>query len=630
MRLSSSAWAVGLSVALAGIVAISPAQGALTEHSSAGPAPRTASFPTVVPVVFATIPVGREPTGIAISDDDTVYVVNSRDNSVSVINPGSLEQDDTIAVGQAPIAVAIGGDSTVYVSNSADDSISVIAAGSSVQTSAIALNTDDTPYGVALSQSDDTLYVVAQGSNRLVAVDVMNPSVLTYVGVGAAPTGVAVTDDDTVYVTNSGDDSISIISDLAVQSTAAVGHLPRGITIAADDSVYVANSGSGTLSLLTGAPLAEVIERGIGSTPISSAFKDGSLYVTLLGDDSVAILPPDLAPAQETFVAVGNYPTGIAVARGDSAAGVVYVTNANYFGSDGTVSLIDDAEPALREPSGSPGDPVHVDVSLDCDGCFLMDDSTVTSIAFGGTPVTGWSNTGFNSMSGPVPAGSGTVEVTVTFNGGNTASAGFFTYAYVPPAPAPPWPPAPAMTPGSQALSGVTGVPVTPTTAFTLANFTQSPGFSVAPTLPLGLVIDPVTGVISGTPMVAQPPTQHRVTASAGGGAESATSTVLVTINDAPTPPPVPTALITGSRTDVRGRAGISITGATTEVEAGSILRPMLRFPGRSAFTEGTARILVGTDGRFAWQRTTGRKTYVYVQSQDGTLKSNRVTIPAD
>jgi hypothetical protein len=53
----------------------------------------------------------------------------------------------------------------------------------------------------------------------------------------------------------------------------------------------------------------------------------------------------------------------------------------------------------------------------------------------------------------------------------------------------------------------------------------------------------------------------------------------------------------------------------------------MVRFPGQTTYTQGSALILVDEDGAFTWQRKTGKKTYVYVVTQEGTARSNRVVI---
>ena len=60
----------------------------------------------------------------------------------------------------------------------------------------------------------------------------------------------------------------------------------------------------------------------------------------------------------------------------------------------------------------------------------------------------------------------------------------------------------------------------------------------------------------------------------------------------------------------------------------GAIVRPMVKFPGQACYTHGTASILVDEAGDFTWQRRTGKKTYVYVKTEDGTARSNRVIIP--
>jgi hypothetical protein len=86
---------------------------------------------------------------------------------------------------------------------------------------------------------------------------------------------------------------------------------------------------------------------------------------------------------------------------------------------------------------------------------------------------------------------------------------------------------------------------------------------------------------------------------------------------------------ITGSRTTVSGKPGIKIDGVTTGIEDGKTVVPFFRFPGETAYTEGTARPVI-TDSEFTWQRKTGKKFYAYVTSDDGAVQSNRVIIAAN
>jgi len=91
--------------------------------------------------------------------------------------------------------------------------------------------------------------------------------------------------------------------------------------------------------------------------------------------------------------------------------------------------------------------------------------------------------------------------------------------------------------------------------------------------------------------------------------------------------PPGVTILITGSRGDVRGKPGVVVTGTSTGLGMGAVLRPKVKLAGEASYTQGTASILVDEDGAFTWQRRTGKKVYVYVQTEDRTARSNRVAI---
>lgn len=66
--------------------------------------------------------------------------------------------------------------------------------------------------------------------------------------------------------------------------------------------------------------------------------------------------------------------------------------------------------------------------------------------------------------------------------------------------------------------------------------------------------------------------------------------------------------------------------GTTTDL-VGREVRPWFRFPGQTAYTQGSAIITVGSDGRFTWSRKANKKTYVYFTHD--AVTSNTVVIPA-
>lgn len=85
---------------------------------------------------------------------------------------------------------------------------------------------------------------------------------------------------------------------------------------------------------------------------------------------------------------------------------------------------------------------------------------------------------------------------------------------------------------------------------------------------------------------------------------------------------------ITGSRETVSGKSGIKVEGTATGFAAGTTLRPWVRFPGQTTFTEGSANITVGADGSFTWTRKTGKRVTAYIEGPNA-IRSNRVAIQA-
>ena len=84
-----------------------------------------------------------------------------------------------------------------------------------------------------------------------------------------------------------------------------------------------------------------------------------------------------------------------------------------------------------------------------------------------------------------------------------------------------------------------------------------------------------------------------------------------------------PSIVIMGTREGKR----IEVSGSTTGFGMGAILNPWVRLAGQSAYTQGSAQVLVSMDGTFRWGRTTGKKASVYMETPDGSVRSNAVTI---
>ena len=238
--------------------------------------------------VSNTFGVGNSPRGItATSDGSYIYVANYSDNTLSVIDISDNSQT-TINVGNGPLGVALSHDEDyIYVTNNSDDSLSIISANSNELFGTIANNhyikylnsTNDIafnkPYGVAVSSDSYYIYVVNNGNNTLSKIYAgeiytqgnnfkwanYNPdndegpySLYAPITVGNDPRCVVITPDQSyLYVTNYGDDTVSVISlaDFTVSKTISVGNGPYGISVTPSGAfVYVVNQLDGTVSVI--------------------------------------------------------------------------------------------------------------------------------------------------------------------------------------------------------------------------------------------------------------------------------------------------------------------------------------------------------------------------------------------
>jgi YVTN family beta-propeller protein len=271
--------------------------------------------------VVATIPVGLAPSAIAITPDGTdsneqdgrrhpplAYVTNAADNTVSVIDPTSNTVVATIPVGHDPNGVAITSDGThAYVTNQLEDSVSVIDTASNTVVATISgfvvpTGVAITPHGPHPSERDNRrqqslAYVTnnvptIDGSNfPASAVSVINTTsntVVATIPVGQDPNGVAITPDGThAYVANQRDGTASVIDTASNKAVATipVGAGPLGVAMTSDGTntsehngrphqplAYVTNLVDNTVSVIDTTSNKVVATVRVGAGPFAVAF----------------------------------------------------------------------------------------------------------------------------------------------------------------------------------------------------------------------------------------------------------------------------------------------------------------------------------------------------------------------
>ena len=311
-----------------------------------------------------SVPVGFGPVAIALDQaTDTIYVVNSTSNTVSVIDgatcnagnaSGCRRKPPAVRAGSNPVDVAVNeATGTVYVAdwgNGAGTKVSVIdgrtcnaTVTSGCRKAPATIKIGKGPAGVAVDQRTDTVYAATIAPSGAGGVSVINgaacnamttsgcrrkPPAVT-VGTGSANYNVAFAIDQatrTLYVANWADNTLSMI-DIATcyaRVTSGCGQKPHVVRVgkgpdsvalnAATRTLYVSDVSADTVSVLAAARCNATVISGCGQRPAR-------------------------------VLRTGNAPRWVTV---DQANGTVYVPN----GDDGTLSVLSAATCSATITSG--------------------------------------------------------------------------------------------------------------------------------------------------------------------------------------------------------------------------------------------------------------------------------------
>ncbi|WP_292388766.1 PKD domain-containing protein [Methanosarcina sp. UBA5] len=245
----------------------------------------------------ATVPVGTEPFGAAVSPDGTkAYVTNTKygdRGTVSVINTAINRVTATVDIGYkySPCGVAVSPDGKkVYVADRDIKGVSVIDTSTNTVTATVPVGVN--PLGIAITPDGRKVYVTNRYSNSVSVIDASTNTVIATVEVGSGPCGVAVNQaGKELYVTNCESNTISIIdaSSNTVIATVPMGKWPMGIAVTPDGTkVYVVNEGSNNVSVIDTATKTVIATVKVGKNPYGIAVTpDGTkVYVANSGDDS--------------------------------------------------------------------------------------------------------------------------------------------------------------------------------------------------------------------------------------------------------------------------------------------------------------------------------------------------------
>ena len=283
------------------------------------------------------------------------------------------------------------------------------------------------PQDIVLSPDGSTLYVPNSGSDTVSVISTATDTVTATISTGYGTAAAAVTPDGSmVYVANSAGNSVGAISTATntVTSTISVGNGPMSL-VTVGSQLYVANTFDGTVSVIntTTNTVTSTFTAGYYATWIAAS-ADGSHLFLANSNDSVSVIDTSTDTVGAS-ASVGGYPYDVTA---NSAGTLVYVAN----GSTLTVLGIATTAPAPTVTAISPA------TGLLSGGTTVTITGTgftgATAVMFGSTAATSFAVNSATSITATSPATitPGPVDVTVTTPAGTstTGSADQFSYHY--------------------------------------------------------------------------------------------------------------------------------------------------------------------------------------------------------
>lgn len=190
--------------------------------------------------VIGRVGTGASPHGLRLSPDGAeLYVANVEDGSVSVIDTASLTEAARLPVGAAPVQVGFTPDGgKVYVSLRDENRVAVIDTATREVVGKVEVGPD--PIQLVATADGKQVYVANQGpenapNDTVSVIDAATGQVAKTLKTGLGAHGVSASADGAlVFVTNTADDSVSVIDvrQQNVLGTMPVGDGPNGIVYA--------------------------------------------------------------------------------------------------------------------------------------------------------------------------------------------------------------------------------------------------------------------------------------------------------------------------------------------------------------------------------------------------------------
>lgn len=201
---------------------------------------------------------GNHPNDMAFGNDDSyAYVTNGDSDSVSIIDMSGRKIIAQVSVGIMPHGICISpGGEYVYVANMDSSTVSIIDTWSNSKV--LCIRVGKCPTDVVPSIDGKYIFAVCSylGNDRNGVVSVIsthNYSVIKNIEVGMIPVQAGLSADGRcLFVTNMGSNDLYVIdlNRFEVSRVIGLGNMARGIAVGEDDFIFVSNSEDNNISMI--------------------------------------------------------------------------------------------------------------------------------------------------------------------------------------------------------------------------------------------------------------------------------------------------------------------------------------------------------------------------------------------
>ncbi|SFT09388.1 40-residue YVTN family beta-propeller repeat-containing protein [Sulfitobacter marinus] len=264
---------------------------------------------------------------------DLAFVTCQNGDGVSLLDLDAGTQITQWSVLGKPAGVAVAGADVFTV---APDSKTVRRHTAATGKITAEIQLDGGPIGVAYDHERGRLFVSDWYNARIWVLAEHDLAHLTDIPTGAAPAGLALSDDGRFLASADRDsDQVSIFDadTLTLHRRIDVGSRPFGLRFAPDGRLFVANVGSNDVTVIGPQMDKTVATFAVEERPYGVAFAHGRVFVTNQYADTVSVVDTNTFQTIATLPS-GEYPEGV-----DTSTDNRSIIVANWF--DNSVTIID-------------------------------------------------------------------------------------------------------------------------------------------------------------------------------------------------------------------------------------------------------------------------------------------------